>query len=67
MPYVNIKVTDDGVTIEHKRQLIAGVTQLLKNVLNKDPALTHVVIDLVDKDRWGVAGRPVSEDSLQQK
>ncbi len=36
MPYVNIKVTDDNVTAEQKRQLIQGTTQLLVDVLNKN-------------------------------
>ncbi|UOF89520.1 tautomerase family protein [Fodinisporobacter ferrooxydans] len=29
MPYVNIKITKDGVTSEQKEQLIQGVTKLL--------------------------------------
>ena len=37
MPYVNIKVTDDNVTVEQKRQLIQGTTQLLVDILNKNP------------------------------
>ena len=56
MPYVNIKVTREGVTREQKAQLIAGVTDLLVRVLHKDPQTTHVVIDEVDLDNWGVAG-----------
>jgi 4-oxalocrotonate tautomerase len=35
MPYVNIKITDEQVTREQKAELIAGVTQLLVDVLNK--------------------------------
>lgn len=61
MPYVNIKVTDEGVTTEQKRQLIEGATQLLVNVLKKDPATTHVVIDIVPTDNWGVFGQSVTE------
>ncbi|TSE08490.1 tautomerase family protein [Aquimarina algiphila] len=56
MPYINIKVTDEQVTLEQKRQLIAGVTQLLVDVLNKDPKTTHVVIDEVPIQNWGVNG-----------
>lgn len=59
MPYVNIQVTREGVTREQKAALIAGVTELLARVLDKNPALTHVVIDEVDPDNWGVAGLPV--------
>lgn len=59
MPYVNIKVTREGVTREQKAELIAGVTGVLQRVLDKDPAVTHVVIDEVDVDNWGLAGLPV--------
>lgn len=60
MPYVNIKVTRDGVTKEQKEQLISGVTQLLVDVLGKDPKLTHIVIDEVETDNWGVSGQSVT-------
>ncbi|TMU55180.1 tautomerase family protein [Flagellimonas algicola] len=56
MPYVNIKVTDEGVTTTQKRKLIQGVTELLVNVLDKDPETTHIVIDEVPIDNWGVRG-----------
>ncbi|WP_249695529.1 4-oxalocrotonate tautomerase family protein [Stappia sp. WLB 29] len=56
MPYVNIKVTREGVTREQKARLIAGVTDLLIEVLDKDPATTFVVIDEVDLENWGIAG-----------
>ena len=61
MPYVNIKVTDDNVTAEQKRQLIQGTTQLLVDILNKNPDATHVVIDEVSTDNWGVKGETVTE------
>lgn len=61
MPYVNIKVTREGVTPGQKAELIAGVSTLLQRVLNKDPSLTHVVIDEVDLENWGVGGLPVPQ------
>ena len=60
MPYVNIKITREGVTAEQKAALIKGATDLLVNVLNKNPATTVVVIDEVDTDNWGVAGETVT-------
>jgi 4-oxalocrotonate tautomerase len=54
MPYVNIKVTDEGVTNEQKQALIKGATQLLVDVLNKNPQTTFVVIDEVNTDNWGI-------------
>jgi 4-oxalocrotonate tautomerase len=60
MPYVKIEVTREGVTREQKRILIKGVTDLITGVLNKDPELTHVVIQEVELDDWGFAGEQVS-------
>jgi 4-oxalocrotonate tautomerase len=60
MPYVNIKVTREGgpngtgPSVEQKKELIAGVTDLLVRVLDKDPATTFVIIDEVDLDNWGL-------------
>lgn len=61
MPYVNIKITKEDVTSQQKSELINGVTELLQNVLNKNPNTTVVVIDEVDTDNWGIAGEQVSQ------
>ncbi len=60
MPYVNIKITDEQVTSEQKKQLIQGATQLLVDVFNKNPATTVVVIDEVNTDNWGIGGEVVT-------
>ncbi|MES2935448.1 MAG: 4-oxalocrotonate tautomerase family protein [Pseudomonadota bacterium] len=66
MPYVNIKITREGVTAEQKAALIQGATDLLVRVLNKNPATTFVVIDEVETDNWGIAGETVTALRLQQ-
>jgi 4-oxalocrotonate tautomerase len=60
MPYVNIRITREGVTPEQKAALIKGATQLLVDVLGKNPATTVVVIDEVDTDNWGIGGETVT-------
>jgi 4-oxalocrotonate tautomerase len=60
MPYVNIKITKEGATAEQKAELIKGVTQLLVDVLGKNPKTTVVVIDEVETDNWGIAGESVT-------
>ncbi|MDZ4185113.1 MAG: 4-oxalocrotonate tautomerase family protein [Desulfuromonadales bacterium] len=60
MPYVNIKITREGATTEQKAALIKGATQLLVDVLGKNPATTVVVIDEVDTDNWGIGGESVT-------
>lgn len=67
MPYVNIKITDEHVTAEKKEQLIQGVTQLLVDVLNKNPETTVVVIDEVDTDNWGIGGKSVTNRRKEEK
>lgn len=60
MPYVNIKITKEGATSEQKAQLIQGATQLLADVLGKNPKTTVVVIEEVDTDNWGIGGETVT-------
>lgn len=60
MPYVNIKITRDGVSPEKKAEVIRRVTQVLADVLGKNPATTMVVIDEVDTDNWGIGGESVT-------
>ena len=55
-----MSISNDNVTVEQKRQLIQGTTQLLVDVLNKNPDATHVVIDEVSTDNWGVKGETVT-------
>jgi 4-oxalocrotonate tautomerase len=65
MPYINIKITDEQVTKAQKRSLIIGVTNLMVQVLGKNPATTHIVIDEINTDNWGVGGEQVSERNIQ--
>ncbi|WP_315815062.1 4-oxalocrotonate tautomerase family protein [Paraflavitalea speifideaquila] len=60
MPFVKIELTREGVTREQKQQLIKGVTDLITQVLNKDPHLTHISIQEIELDNWGYAGEQVS-------
>ena len=60
MPYVNIKITKEGATTEQKAELIKGITELLSNILGKNPATTVVTIDEVEMDNWGIGGEPVT-------
>ena len=69
MPYVNIKITKEKekVTTEQKKELIEGVTHLLRDILGKNPATTVVVIDEVEMDNWGIGGQSVTERRAKGK
>ncbi|WP_426115563.1 tautomerase family protein [Pseudomonas sp. DSP3-2-2] len=67
MPYVNIRVTKEGVTPEQKLALIEGTTELLFQVLGKPPLSTFVVIDEVETDNWGWQGKSTTTLRKEQK
>jgi 4-oxalocrotonate tautomerase len=61
MPYVNVRITDDGVSAEQKLEIIAGITEVMVSVLGKNPDSTFVVIDEVPTDNWGFKGTSITE------
>jgi len=61
MPFVSIRITREGNTVEQKAQVIREVTDTLQRVLGKPPHLTHIVIEEVDTDNWGYAGQTTTE------
>lgn len=62
MPVVKIEVTREGVTKVQKQALIKGVTDLISDVLNKNPQLTHVLIQEYDLDDWAFAPGTIPEN-----
>ncbi len=61
MPYINVKITNENVTNKQKQAIIKGCTQLMVDVLDKNPATTFVVIDEVDTDNWGIGFEQVTQ------
>ncbi len=61
MPYINVKITDEGVTNEQKQAIIKGCTALMVDILDKNPATTFVVIDEVSTNNWGIGFDQVTQ------
>ena len=61
MPYVNVRITREGATAEQKEEVIRRMTQVLVDVLGKNPETTVVVIDEVETDNWGIGGATVTK------
>ena len=59
MPFITIRVTggNEAPTTEQKQKLIAGATQFVVDVLGKNPETTHVIIEEVPLDNWGIGGK----------
>ncbi len=60
MPYVQVYITE-GATKAQKAQLIEGITELMVQILDKNPASTHVSIDEHSPANWGIGGRTVKK------
>lgn len=67
MPYINVRITKDGVTREKKAQIVKEITETVQNVLGKKPHHIHIVIDLVDEENWGFSGMLTDDYRAQQK
>jgi 4-oxalocrotonate tautomerase len=66
MPYVNVRITKDGVTAQQKAQIVAEITGTLQRVLGKRPDHTHIVIDEIELENWGFSGMLTSEYRRRQ-
>ena len=61
MPFVNLKTTRTNLTRETKAQIVKEFSETLVRVLAKKPENIHIVIDVVDDENWGHAGKLVAE------
>ena len=59
MPVVIVRAIE-GVTEQQKEQLIERFTLVMKEVLGKNPEATHIVIEEVPAENWGIRGRTVA-------
>lgn len=60
MPFIKVDVLREDLNRETKQQLIRKISEAVTSVLNKDPRLTHIVINEIEDDNWGYAGEQVS-------
>ena len=60
MPFVDITVAADTVTVEQVRTLQEGATVLMVDAMNKKAELTAVRVQQVPLVSWSVGGRPTT-------
>jgi 4-oxalocrotonate tautomerase len=61
MPYVKVEIAKGIATVEQKRAVIKGMTDVLVRELGRNPEYIFVVIDEVDTDNWGRRGMSLTE------
>lgn len=61
MPYVKVEIARGIASVEQKRAVIRGMTDVLVRELGRDPEYIFVVIDEIDTDNWGRKGESLTE------
>jgi 4-oxalocrotonate tautomerase len=61
MPYVKVEIAKGVATVEQKRAVIKGMTDVLVRELGRNPEYVFVVIDEVETDNWGRKGISLTE------
>ena len=59
MPYVNVKVVKQQVNQAQKDALIAGLMDIIVQIMGRNPDLTVVTIDEIDQSNWMIGGKPI--------
>lgn len=61
MPYVKVEIAKGIASVEQKRAVIKGMTEVLVRELGRNPEYIFVVIDEIDTDNWGRKGQTLTE------
>lgn len=60
MPIVLVKALE-GKTVDQKREIVKGITNVLTETAQVDPSTVRVLIEELPKENWSVAGNLVSD------
>ncbi|MBP0583421.1 4-oxalocrotonate tautomerase family protein [Labrys sp. LIt4] len=61
LPYVKVEIAKGIASVEQKKAVIKGMTDVLVKELGRDPEYIFVVIDEVDTDNWGRKGQSLTD------
>ena len=65
MPLVTIAMYE-GRSIDQKRELVKGVTEVVARVTGNPAEAVHVIIEEVKRENWGIGGL-IGPDRLAKK
>lgn len=60
MPYVNVQVAGP-LTKDQRTKIAERITSALHDIAGKQPETTYIVFEEVERERWAVAGKLLSE------
>ena len=66
MPFVNVKVIENQITLEKKKQLVAELTDLIVNVMGREREYTVITIDELKEYQWAIGGVTLDKSSNKE-
>ena len=66
MPFVNVKVIENQITLEKKKELVAELTDLIVNVMGREREYTVIIIDELKEYQWAIGGVTLDESSNKE-
>ncbi len=63
MPFVNVKLIKSQVNSDSKRLIISKLTDLIVCIMNRERALTTIVIDEIDSTSWAIGGKAINAEA----
>jgi len=67
MPFVNLKIVKSQVTLEKKKELITGITDLIVNIMGRERDLTVITVDELDESQWAIGGVTLDENTSKKE
>lgn len=66
MPFVNVKVIENQITLEKKKELVAELTDLIVKVMGREREYTVITIDELKEYQWAIGGVTLDESSNKE-
>lgn len=66
MPFVNVKVIENQITLEKKKELVAELMDLIVNVMGREREYTVITIDELKEQQWAIGGVTLDESSNKE-
>ena len=67
MPFVNLKLVKNQVSLEQKKEIISGLTDLIVNIMGREKELTVITVDEIEGSQWAIGGVTVEDMSSKKE
>ena len=66
MLFVNVKVIENQITLEKKKELVAELTDLIVKVMGREREYTVITIDELKEYQWAIGGVTLDKSSNKE-